>query len=467
MSGVKSENGFPHNKACTVTVVGAGISGRSLAVLARKLGYSVFVTEIREIDEYTRSVFKKNGILFESGGHSARMIECDNMILSSGVSPHSDPVVLASKNKIPILGELDFVGPLLKGDIIGITGSNGKTTTTLLTGHLFENAGFRTGIAGNVGSPLAEHAGIEHDVIVAELSSFQLFWARRFRLDLAVITNIEPDHIDWHGSFEEYYRSKKKILELLPQNGEAICQFRDLSKLFPFGSGRIMAIPLLWGRKNSSAADKAILMDEDQAVLAEGAKAVKLFEYADIPLLGRHNLENAAMSVAAFSLLDGNIRSVKPSLASFKAPSHRCELIAVIDGVSYINDSKGTNVAATVTALSSLTGSKVVILGGKGKGEDYTLLASAVSKEAVGAVLIGEERYRIRDALEEAGFKAFREAQTMKEAVGIAKGMAKRGDVVLLSPACTSWDMYANYKERGEDFKRSVEAFRSGDNDAG
>ncbi|MDO9508579.1 MAG: UDP-N-acetylmuramoyl-L-alanine--D-glutamate ligase [Thermovirgaceae bacterium] len=458
MSGFSPDHRYPLSGRSSVTVVGAGVSGRSLAVLARELGYPVFVTETREIDDGARAIFKKNGISFESGGHSQRMLECDTMVLSSGVSPNADPVVLALKNGIPIVGELDFVGPHLKGSIIGVTGSNGKTTTTMLAGHLFKKAGFKAGVAGNVGSPLAEHAGIDHEVIVAELSSFQLFWAKRFRLDLAVITNIEPDHIDWHGSLEEYFRSKKKILEMLPQNGRVICQFRDLPMLFPSGDVENKAIPLVWGSRKENRGNKGILMDEDQAVLADGGAGIKLFEYGDLPLLGRHNLENAAMSITSLSLLGGNMRSVKSSLASFKAPSHRCELVAVIDGVTYIDDSKGTNVAATVTALSSLEGKKIVILGGKGKGEDYGPLAIAVSREAAGVVLIGEEKPRIREALIKEGFWAFKEALTMKEAVETAIEMSKMGDVVLLSPACTSWDMYANYKERGDDFRRSVEA---------
>lgn len=444
------------NAKGSITVVGAGVSGRSIAFLAKKAGYSVFVTEMGHIDAGTRNIFEDSGITFESGKHTSRMLECNSIVLSSGISPDSEPVHLARKRGIPIIGEVDFVRPFLKGSIIGITGSNGKTTTTMLTGHLFEKAGFRVGVAGNVGSPLAEHAGIEHEVIVVELSSFQLFWAETLDLELAIITNIEPDHIDWHGSIEEYYKAKIKILRMLSPGSKVICQFRDISILFAGEDWKTRAVPLYWGRHEKCEYKDSIVMLEDSAVLYGVNSETKLFDYSDVHLLGKHNLENAAMSFAALALKGGDVKKTKGALDTFKSPSHRCEPVAFIEGIYYVDDSKGTNVAATLTALSSLEGKKVVILGGKGKGEDYRPLAIAVSREAEGAVLIGEEKEKIREALVKEGFSSFVEAQTMQEAVVKASRMAKAGYVVLLSPACTSWDMYANYKERGEDFKRSV-----------
>ena len=452
---------FPEKKS--ITVVGAGVSGRSLALLAKKSGYSVFVTEQKEIDLETRKIFEESGITFESGKHSSKMLECDAMVLSSGISPVSKPVVAARKKKILLLGELDFVRPFLLGSIIGITGSNGKTTTTMLTGHLFEKCGFKASVAGNVGSPLAEHAGVDNDIIVAELSSFQLFWAENFDLDLAVVTNIDPDNIDWHGTLEEYFRSKRKILKMLMPEGKVICQFRDIPNLLLEEDWTKRAVPLYWGRQNGCEYHDSIVMLEDTAVLSGSDGEIRLFDYKDVPLLGKHNLENAAMSFASMFLKGGDLKKAGCALHSFKAPSHRCEPVACIKGVYYVDDSKGTNVAATITALSSLKGRKIVILGGKGKGEDYRPLAVAVSREAEGAVVIGEERTKICDALKNEGFSAYSTADTMKEAVQKASRMSRKGYVVLLSPACTSWDMYANYKERGDDFKRSVESLTKRD----
>jgi len=455
MYGLSTQENSLNGKG-SITVVGAGISGRSIALLAKEAGYSVFVTEMRHIDAETRKLFEESGITFELDKHTSKMLECNTMVLSSGISPDSEPVLLAREKGIPIIGELDFVRPFLKGSIIGITGSNGKTTTTTLTGHLFEKAGFRVGVAGNVGSPLAEHAGIEHEVIVAELSSFQLFWAENFYLDLAVVTNIDPDHIDWHGTLEEYYKAKRKILGLLSPEGKIICQLRDIPILFTEEDWKMRAIPLYWGRKENCGCKDSIVMLEESAVLYCPTREIKLFDYSDVHLLGKHNLENAAMALATLALKCGDVKKSKGALDTFTSPPHRCEPVACIEGIFYVDDSKGTNVAATVTALSSLEGKKVVILGGKGKGEDYMPLAIAVSREAEGAVVIGEEKAKIREALIKVGFSSFVEAQTMKEAVEMARGMSKAGYVVLLSPACTSWDMYANYKERGDDFKKSV-----------
>lgn len=452
----EQETSFPEKGS--VTVVGAGVSGRSIALLARKSGYSVFVTEKNEIDPETRKVFEGWGIAFESGKHSSKMLECNAMVLSSGISPVSEPVLAARKEKIPLLGELDFVRPFLKGSIIGITGSNGKTTTTMLTGHLFDKCGFKTSVAGNVGRPLAEQAGVANDIIVAELSSFQLYWAEKFDLDLAVVTNIEPDHIDWHGTLEEYFRSKRKIIRMLMPEGKVICQSRDIPNLLKGKDWRKRAVPLYWGRQNGCEYLNSIVMLDDNAILSGSDGEIKLFNYSDVPLLGKHNLENAAMSFASLALKGGDLKIAKCALGSFKAPSHRCEPVACIEGVYYVDDSKGTNVAATITALSSLKGRKIVILGGKGKGEDYGPLAASVSREAEGAVLIGEEKMKISEALINEGFSAYSMADTMKEAVEKARMMTRKGYVVILSPACTSWDMYANYKERGDDFKRSVES---------
>lgn len=439
-----------------VTVVGAGVSGRSIALLARKMGFSVFVSESRDIDESTCNVFKQSGISFESGGNTLKVLNADMMILSSGISPVSLPVKLAREKGIPVIGELDFVSPYLKGTIIGITGSNGKTTTAMLTGHLFENAGFLTGVAGNIGSPLAEHAGIQHEIIVAELSSFQIFWSESFRLELAVITNLDPDHIDWHGTLQDYYCAKRKIINMLPEKGQVICQARDIATLFPDGNHYEKAVPLYWDHIEEGGFKKSVVMFEERAVLRSEGMELKLFDYRDIPLLGKHNLENAAMSLACLALQGVNIDLTGRALGSFKAPPHRCEPVGKFNGVLYVDDSKGTNVAATVAALTSLEGRKIVILGGKGKGEEYRPLAEAVKKEAEAVVIIGEERARIKQSLLEGGFSSIFEASNMKEAVDQASALAKDGYIVLLSPACTSWDMYANYKERGEDFKRSV-----------
>lgn len=456
------ECGKNPSSAYRVTVIGSGVSGSSLAKLASELGYSVFVSEQKQIERSFIDMYQKYGISYESGGHSEEIYQCDIMILSSGISPVAEPVRKALEKGIRVEGEVDFTAPFLKGKILGITGSNGKTTTTLMTGHLFEKAGIRVGIAGNIGSPLADHANRENEVLVVELSSFQLFWSRVLTLDLAVVTNIEPDHIDWHGSLEGYYSAKRKIKGMVRQGGKVICQERDMKVLF---SGEItdQVIPLVRGKDAVHKYSSAIILDEDHAAYNFSGKIIKLFDHSDIALLGSHNLENAAMSSTAFIELGGPINSIREDLASFKAPPHRCELVDIIEGVSYVDDSKGTNVAATVAALRSLHGRKIIILGGKGKGEDYSPLAEAVAAQADLAILIGEEKARIRESLVQTGFTNIKDVNSMEEAVVAASGSSGPGSIVLLSPACTSWDMYQNYIERGEDFKNCVNRIRKGE----
>ncbi len=446
----------PRDTRKRITVIGAGISGRALAVFAKELGHTVFVSEARVIDEETRDLFRRVGVGYEENGHSDRILDCDAMVLSSGIPPESNPVIKAKAIGINVIGEVDFLAPHLKGSLIGVTGSNGKTTTTLLTGHLFKEAGFRVGIAGNVGSPLASNTGLEYEIMVIELSSFQLFWTRDLLLDIAMVTNLEPDHIDWHGSLDKYYRAKGKIASMIKSGGALICQERDLSFLLREAPTPVEAYSLTWVKGRAKEKGTRLLMKTGHATLASGGVERTLFRYSDVNLLGRHNLENAAMAAASFLLKGGEENTLQTALRTFKAPSHRCEPVGVVDGVSFIDDSKGTNVAATVAALTSLDGRKVIILGGKGKGEDYGSLADAVQGRSESVILLGEEAPRIKMALKSKGYTKIIEAADMKEAVSKAFEVSSPGGIVLLSPACTSWDMYSNYAEKGEDFRKCV-----------
>ncbi len=293
-----------------------------------------------------------------------------------------------------------------------------------------------------------------------ELSSFQLARAtRNLHAKVAIITNLAPDHLDWHGSYEAYVEAKSRVLTLRDPEGWGIIQDRDFPALPPFGvSGKI--ITLSWEQYPSHKTQGHIFMQDSQAVLTLNGQAITLFKYSDTTLIGSHNLENVAMSLCAAYLL-GVKGDAKYLLDGFRPLPHRCEHVGNIDGVQYIDDSKGTNVAATITAIQSIPGRKVIILGGQGKGEDYAPLAEAVKRECDSAVLIGEEAGKIQNALERAGYKAFHRVSTMEEAVKISRELASPGMVVLLSPACTSWDMYKSYKARGEHFCRIVREMQS------
>lgn len=437
-----------------ITIIGGGVSGKALAVLGQQLGASVFVTEKQALSASSRSALEKRGIAFEENGHTDRAWQADLVVASSGLSPNSPPVQEARKRGIPVLGELDFVAPFLKGKILAVTGSNGKTTTTALMGHLLSTCGFRVRTVGNIGSPLAEAAFEEVDFLVAELSSFQLHWAHDYTVDLALITNLAPDHIDWHGSYENYVQSKAGLLGKVKPGGKMIVQARDLEWL----GHQDQAITLKWydSENNPTAKerDNLVLGPKEAYFTTSLSGGQTLFQLKEVPLLGKHNLENAAMAFLACLLIGAPEEKLRNGLRSFQGLPHRCESVVVRNEVLYIDDSKGTNVAATVTALESLPGKKVIILGGQGKGEDYTPLAHAVQKYARAAVLIGAEADNINKSLLEAGFQDIRREPDMEKAVVSASELALKGDTVLLSPACTSWDMYPNYKERGKHFQK-------------
>ena len=441
-------------KGKRLSVIGAGVSGRSLAELAKKLGADVFVSDLNEIPQETAAAFGSTGIRWESGGNTEKLLEADEIVVSSGI-PSDIPILLEASSKgIPVTSELDFVYPFLSGKIIAITGSNGKTTTASMAGYFLERSGAVSMTGGNIGDPAANAAFMDTAYLVLELSSFQLSRLERFMCDIAVVTNLAPDHIDWHGSNEKNVEAKAKVIRRLKDDGTAICQRRDCEAL---GVPEGRDCPLTWDRPDPSG--RGIYLDRESSAAYlcpdSGIEPIKLFDFEAVRLLGSHNIENAAMATAALVLL-GLSPAAPDVISAYEPPKHRCAFAGIFRGITFVDDSKGTNVAATVTAMSSLDGDKVMILGGRGKGEDYAPLAEAVLKYAKSAVLLGEEKGKIALALDGAGFKNYSVVSTMEEAVETASRIAAPGETVLLSPACTSWDMYPNYGARGDHFCRIV-----------
>lgn len=432
-----------------VSVIGAGVSGSELALLGDRLGARVFVSDSGKISDESKKLFEKTSIKWESGEHTARALEADLIVVSSGISPNSVILQKAFTNNIPVQGELDFVYPYLRGKIIAVTGSNGKTTTTSMIGFFLEKLKHKCLIGGNIGNAVARAAGGEYEYIVLELSSFQLYWTKKFQTDISIVTNLAPDHIDWHGSYENYVGAKANIIRLLKQDGTAIYQENNREALRAEAG-----LPLSW---KNPALSCGIYMDERNgcAWLRSGGQcSARLFDFSDVALLGRHNLENTAMAVTALSRC-GCAVPVE-LISQYTPPPHRCAYAGAVRGIIFIDDSKGTNVAATVTAMSSLPNRKIVILGGRGKGESYTPLAEAVKEYAAWVVLLGEEKDKIAVELRRIGYKDFSFAADMDEAVEKAYGKAEFGETVLLSPACTSWDMYPNYGARGDHFVQAA-----------
>lgn len=438
-------------KGQKISVIGAGVSGYALASLAADHGADVFVSDAKGIKEERKKIFKEKNIKWEENGNTDKMLDADKILVSSGISPNVPILKEAASRDVSLVGELDFVSPYISGVVIGVTGSNGKTTVTSMIGHLLEKLGFDCMTAGNIGTPVADAAKSGKDFIVLELSSFQLQWAEKFSCDIAIVTNLAPDHLDWHGSYENYVAAKANIIKCLKDGGAAIFQKRDTDAL-GIANKKCRSYPLSWDKNDIV---RGIFMDvENKGAFLENSGSdakYKLFDFDVVKLLGSHNLENAAMAVSALALLNINDIS-KDIISSYSAPEHRCELVGTKNGVTFINDSKGTNVAASITAMSSLPNKKVMILGGKGKGEDYAPLAQAVKKYASSAVLLGAEKKKIAAALDTVGCRQYVFAESMKDAVEKAYESANDGETVLLSPACTSWDMYPNFETRGIDF---------------
>ena len=445
---------MPEGKSQKLVIIGAGVSGQGLALLARSLGAEVLVSEQKNINDEAKTLFSQNNITYEENGHTGKVFEgTDGILISSGIPPQSEILHEAAKRSIKMTGELDYVLPHIRTQkLICVTGSNGKSTVTSLIGHILNKAGLKAGAGGNLGTASAVFTREDFDAVVLELSSFQLARAKNnMHSIVSIITNLAPDHIDWHGSYENYIEAKSRVLSLRDPEGWGIIQDRDVDMLNP--SGKI--ITLSWNAKPEHEFTGHIFMDESRALLTLNGETQVLFNYDDTTLIGSHNLENVAMSLCAVKLIH-EVSNVKFLLDGFKPLPHRCEDAGTFKGVHYIDDSKGTNVAATITAMKSIKGSKVIILGGQGKGEDYAPLAEAVKSECESAILMGEEAAKIQDALESSGYTKFYRVNSMEEALDLAERITKPGMVVLLSPACTSWDMYKSYKARGEHFCRII-----------
>ena len=441
-----------------ITVVGAGISGRELALMARRLGARVFVSEVGPVSAAASDLFRGSGIDWEGEGHTERAFQADALLLSSGIPPRAEVVQGAKRRGIPLIGELDLVAPHIRGKLVAVTGSNGKSTVTSLIGHMLRRAGRNVGVGGNLGTAASTFTDRDLDIVVLELSSFQLARASVLSAAVSVVTNLAPDHIDWHGSYEAYVEAKARVLSLRAPSGWGVVQDRDVEALGAADAERLLT--LSWSRTPVHRMAGHIFMDADRASLIRDGAERTLFRYSEISLLGGHNRENVAMSLAVLRILGVDLPA-RDLMEGFAPLPHRCEHAGAVDGVVYVDDSKGTNVAASVTAMTSLEGRKIVILGGRGKG-DYAPLAEAVVREADAALLLGEERDAIADALRRAGFSAIYMAKDMEEAVLTARDLASPGMTVLLSPACTSWDMYANYGERGDHFCSIVRSLKVG-----
>lgn len=434
-----------------LAILGAGESGVGTAVLAVKQGYTVWLSDKGTIAEKYKNVLLQHGIPFEEGGHNEAEILSANVVVKSPGIPDKAELILKLKSlQIPVISEIEFAGEFTKAKIIGITGSNGKTTTTSLIYHLLKENGLNVGLGGNIGKSFALQVATENfDTYVLELSSFQLDGMYQFKCDIAVLLNITPDHLDrYNYVFQNYIDSKFRII-----------QNQEVSSAFVFG----------WDdeniRQNFHSADYggkelpfSIREKTSGAYFENGIlKVGSDFEFAaeDLPIKGKHNIANALAAILVAKEMGVSNHGIKKELKTFKAIEHRLEFVRLVDGVSYINDSKATNVDSTWYALDAMEKPVIWIVGGVDKGNDYAPLMDLVKQKVKGVVCLGKDNKKLLDFFN-GQVPQIVEAGGAVEAVQKAKEMAKEGYQVLLSPACASFDLFNNYEDRGKQFKQAI-----------
>jgi UDP-N-acetylmuramoylalanine--D-glutamate ligase len=436
-----------------VLVVGLGKTGEAMCRFLLRRGARVRVSEKKSEEALGgRSAhWRERGVEFETGAHRLEsFLGADLVILSPGVPPLAEADAAAARG-IPVISEIELAHAFLKGKIVGITGSNGKSTTTTLAHLILRDAGLRAFAAGNIGKPLIAFADGSRadDIYITELSSFQLEHTRDFKAGIAAFLNATPNHLDWHGSFENYFAAKSKLILSLGKTDTAILNHDD--PLVWALAGKTKAEVRAFSRRRHVARGCYL---KDGRLFLRDAKETPLVRTSDIRLPGLHNLENVCAAALVGGAFGVPARRMRATIREFRGLEHRLESVMTIGGVLFVNDSKATTVEATIKALESFDRPIILILGGKDKGADFTPLRKPIRKRVRKVLLIGSSAEKIRAALE--GVVPLEKAATFRELVRKGFEAASPGDVVLLAPAATSWDMFANFEQRGRTFKREV-----------
>jgi len=438
-----------------VLVVGLGKSGVASALFLKLRGARVTVSDTKTEDELRAEipVLLDQGITVETGEHGERTFHGQDLIVvSPGVSVDALPIVRARTSGEPIIGEIELAAQFLAGRIVAITGSNGKTTTTTLTGEILTAGGLPTLVGGNIGTPaisLVERAKPDH-IIVLEVSSFQLETIQTFRPKMAVILNITSDHLDRHRTFEAYAGAKARIFENQQADDFAVLNADDPNCV---GLAEGIRARICWFSRKKEVQPGASVRDGRVGFRdAEGKREIMLV--SEIPLKGAHNVENVLAAICVGALMGVKPEQIRRAVQQFKAVEHRLEYVATIRGVDYYNDSKATNVDATIKALESFPANIHLILGGKDKGSDYSVLNDLLRERVKRVYTIGAAAEKIESHIK--GAAEIVPAETLDDAVRRAAAVAQAGDVVLLAPACASFDQFDNYEHRGRVFKEVV-----------
>jgi UDP-N-acetylmuramoylalanine--D-glutamate ligase len=440
-----------------VLVVGLGKSGVASALFLKERGARVTVSDTKSPDQLREEipVLLDHGITVETGGHGERTFRGQDLIVvSPGVPVDAAPLVQARAAGEPVIGEIELAAQNLSGEIVAITGSNGKTTTTTLAGEILAAGGFPVSVGGNIGTPaisLVERA-TRQTIVVLEVSSFQLETIQTFRPKVAVVLNVTPDHLDRHRTFQTYVDAKTRIFEnqqasdfaVLNEDDPTCRTLRDRTRAQVFWFSRKKEV------------QKGACVRDGKIFFLDGKSQREVMLVSEIPLKGAHNVENVLAGVCAGALMGCEPAKIRQAIQNFKAVEHRLEYVATIKGVEYFNDSKATNVDATIKALESFPKNIHLILGGKDKGSDYTVLNDLLRERVKRVYTIGAAAEKIESHIK--GAAEVVHAETLENAIRRASAVAEPGDVVLLAPACASFDQFQSYNHRGRVFKEVVQA---------
>ena len=440
-----------------LVVLGGGESGASAAVLGKVKGMDVFLSDMGTIPAKYKELLDSYSIPYEEGGHTEELIlNADVVVKSPGIPPYAPMVEKIVAKSIPVLSEIEFAAGFTDSRMVCITGSNGKTTTTLLTYHILRKAGIDAGLAGNVGKSLALQVAIDpHDTYVIELSSFQLENMYRFKANIAVIMNITPDHMDrYDHKMENYVAAKFRILQNQTKDDYFVYWQDDpiIRRQIEQVQSEALRLPFGMEREDGSAA-----WVEDGIVHFATPGEVWEVPRDRLALPGLHNLYNSMAAGISASVLHIRKENIREALEDFEAVEHRLEYVATIDGVRYVNDSKATNVNSTWYALESMTTPTVLILGGKDKGNDYSEIEPLVKEKVKAIVCMGLHNEKLLEFFS-GKVDVIADTHSLEDALAECRRLASEGDTVLLSPCCASFDLFKSYEDRGDKFKAAVRA---------
>lgn len=440
-----------------VLVVGFGRTGEALCHFLLRYGAKVKLSEKKTREELDPAIndWEKKGVAIETGTHNTESFtEADLIVPSPGV-PWIPELDAAAKKGVPILSEIELAYLFLRGKIVGITGTNGKSTTATLTHKILKEGGHQAFLAGNIGTPLINFVenSLDNHVYVTEVSSFQLKHIEQFRAAVSVFLNVSPDHLDWHPSFDDYFKSKKKLLSTQGDNDSTILN-KDDPLIWSLREG---GKPRVYAFSRKTEVERGCFLREGWLILKD-SREEKLMKTSEIPLFGIHNLENVMASALVGHTMGIPVARIRESIKGFPGLEHRLEKVTTIGEIDFYNDSKATNVDASLKSIQSFDKKIILILGGRDKGGDFKKLRDPVAGKVKKVILIGEARDKIQKALE--GSAPMETVSSYREAVRLGYSEAKAGEVVLLAPACTSFDMFQNFEERGIVFKDEVYALK-------